>query len=107
VTFQVLLSGDAEGDIEDIYDFVTRQDGAARADDLLTDLETACDSLADFPERGNVPKELSPLGMTEFREIHVKPYRILYRIFAGRVIVYGVFDGRRDMQSLLQRRLLR
>jgi toxin ParE1/3/4 len=32
---------------------------------------------------------------------------VIYPIFGARVIVYCVLDGRRDMQSLLQRRLTR
>ena len=63
--------------------------------------------LPNFPERGNAPKELQPLGIAEFRGVHYKPYRVIYRIFGTRVVVYCVLDGRRDMQSLLQRRLTR
>ena len=45
--------------------------------------------------------------MTEFRELHFKPYRLIYRIMDKQVIVYCVVDGRRDMQSFLLRRLIR
>jgi toxin ParE1/3/4 len=41
----------------------------------------------------------------EYREIFFKPYRIIYRIVAERVYVTVIADGRRDMQTLLQRRL--
>jgi toxin ParE1/3/4 len=50
---------------------------------------------------------LRGLGITEYREVHHDPYRIIYRVFERRVVVYCVLDGRRDMQSLLQMRLLR
>lgn len=60
-----------------------------------------------MPERGNIPKELERLGIKEFRELHYKPYRVIYRIRARQVVVYCVLDGRRDMQTLLQQRLLR
>ena len=105
--FKVLLSADAERDIEDIYRYVARHDAVEKADGLLVALEETCHSLSELPERGNTPKELQPLGMTEFREIRYKPYRVIYRIIGRRVVVYCVLDGRRDMQSLLQRRLMR
>ena len=105
--FEVLLSEDAERDIEDIHRYVTRHDTVEKADRLLAALEEACFALSEFPKRGNVPKELAPLGVTEFREVHHKPYRVIYRIVARKVIVYCVVDGRRDMQSLLHRRLIR
>jgi toxin ParE1/3/4 len=42
----------------------------------------------------------------EYREISFKPYRIIYRVMAENVYVLVIADGRRDMQALLQRRLL-
>ena len=35
-----------------------------------------------------------------------QPYRVIYRVVGERVYVYLIADGRRDMQGLLQRRLL-
>jgi len=107
MNFAVLLSEQAERDIEDIYRYIAAHDDVKKADRVLAALEKSCRALADFPERGNAPKELDPLGITEFREVHYKPYRVIYRIFGARVVVYCVLDGRRDMQSLLQRRLTR
>ncbi|MDE0103485.1 MAG: type II toxin-antitoxin system RelE/ParE family toxin [Bryobacterales bacterium] len=46
------------------------------------------------------------IGIREYREVFVKPYRIIYRVTAETVYVLLIADGRRDMQSLLLRRLL-
>src|SRR4051812_19720188 len=105
--FEVLLSEEAERDIEDIHRYIAQQDGVAKADYVLVNLERVCAKIARFPLRGNIPKELQPVGIAEYREVHYKPYRIIYRIIARTVIVYCILDGRRDMQTLLQRRLLR
>lgn len=105
--FEVLLSEDAERDLEDIYRYVARRDTIDKANRLLVALEETCLGLSEFPERGNVPRELEPLGMTEFREVHYKPYRAIYRIVGRKVVVYCVLDGRRDMQTLLRQRLIR
>ena len=64
-------------------------------------------SLSEFPERGVYPKELLALGIRGYREIFLKPYRILCRVVKNGVHVLLIVDGRRDMQSLLQRRLLK
>ena len=50
--------------------------------------------------------ELLDIGIREYREIFFKPYRIIYRVMGDKVYVLVVADGRRDMQALLQRRLL-
>ncbi len=105
--FDVTLTVEAERDIEDIYRYIAENDGVTNAERVLAGLEGACRGLAQFPARGNFPKELLPLGIREYREAHYKPYRIIYRIIGQNVVVYCVLDGRRDMQSLLQHRLVR
>lgn len=107
MAFEVLLADEAEKDIEDIWRYVAERESIGKADRLLNAIEGACAGLSVYPARGNVPKELAAVGMREFLEAHCGPYRIVYRLFGRRVIVYCVVDGRRDMQSLLQRRLLR
>ena len=63
-------------------------------------------SLTELPERGVYPRELISLGIRDYREIFFKPYRIIYRILNKTVYAYLIVDGRRDMQTLLQNRLL-
>lgn len=78
-----------------------------RADYVLEQIEKTFLSLSEHPQRGNYPKELLDLGIREYREIFFKPYRIIYRVMGNNVYVLLIADGRRDMQTLLQRRLLR
>ena len=63
-------------------------------------------ALERFPERGRHPAELLTLGIREYRETFFKPYRIIYYVDGKRVYVALIADGRRDMQALLERRLL-
>jgi toxin ParE1/3/4 len=105
--FEILFAPAARDDIVNIRAYVAAQDGQNRADWVNGELERVCSSLVDMPERGNVPEELERAGSRSYREHHYKPYRIIYRIFESRVIVFGVFDGRRDMQTLLRQRLMR
>jgi len=66
----------------------------------------AANHLAAFPDRGSHPKELQALGIREYRQTFSKPHRLIYRVIGRQVFIYVIADGRRDMQSLLQRRLL-
>lgn len=106
VQFRVLLTGGAERDLEALYDYVVRSDGPTKAHHLLDRLMETVESLTRFPERGSYPKELVALGIREYRQVLFKPYRVIYRIVDHQVIIYLIVDGRRDMQSLLARRLL-
>ncbi len=73
---------------------------------MLTRIEKIFGSLFESTERGTYPKELLALGIRDYREIFFKPYRVIYRIIGNKVHVLLIVDGRRDMQTLLQRRLL-
>ena len=104
--FAVLLTNDAARDLEDLYDYIAVHDAPRKADYVLEQIEKAFSKLSEFPERGTYPKELLALGIREYREIFFKPYRIIYRVMNKNVYVLLIVDDRRDMQSLLQRRLL-
>ena len=104
--FKVLLTEDAERDLEDIYVYVAEFDCRQKADYVLDRLLEVTDSLATSPERGLVPRELAALGIQEYRQVFFKPYRVIYRQLDQQVVVYVIADGRRDMQSLLSRRML-
>jgi len=59
------------------------------------------------PQRGHIPPELARIAVTTYREVHFKPYRVIYEVVGDEVFVHCVIDGRRDMQLLLERRLVR
>lgn len=105
--FEVLLTADAERDLVDLYDCIADFDSREIADRVLDRLPAAAQSLSAFQDRGSQPKELRSPDVTEFRQVFFKPYRMIYRVIDTRVVIYLIADGRRDMQELLSRRLLR
>ena len=103
---EVRMTADAVRDLEEIVDWIARHDGPGRAQHVLERIQKACDALKRFPERGSHPAELVALGIREYRETFFKPYRIVYHVDHARVFVSLIADARRDMRSLLARRLL-
>jgi toxin ParE1/3/4 len=126
MSYKVLLTHSAERDLEAIYDYIAENDTQASANYVLDKLMEVAESLAAFdettshlanpakyagqaigyPERDSYPKELLALGIREYRQAHFKPYRLIYRVSGKQVIIYIIADGRRDMQTLLTRRML-
>lgn len=104
--FEVLLTEGAEQDLEAIHDYISEFDCVANANYVLDELMDVVESLSKFPERGSYPKELVGLGIKEYRQTFFKPYRVIYRVTGNQVLIYLIADGRRDMQSVLARRLL-
>ena len=105
-TFEVLLTDGAEQDLEAIHDYISEFDGIANANDVLDELMEVVEGLSRFPERGGYSKELVSLGIKEYRQTFFKPYPVIDRVTGSQVIIYLIADGRRDMQSVLARRLL-
>ena len=104
--YVVYLTDDALKDVEEIIDYIAEYDALEKATHVLHQLEKTFDSLRKSPDRGSIPRELLALGMHDYREVFFKPYRVIYKVLNEGVYVYLVVDGRRDLQALLQRRLL-
>jgi toxin ParE1/3/4 len=103
---EVLLTQGAEQDLEAIHDYLSEFDSVANARHVLDRLLEVVEGLAQFPERGSYPRELMALGIRAYRQTAFKPYRVIHRVLGGKVVIHLIVDGRRDMQSVLARRLL-
>lgn len=104
--FDVQLTDHAAADLAEIVAFVRERDGDLRAATLLTRFEHVVSDLSRFPSKGVVPRELAELGTHEFRQVHFKPWRVVYRIEERVVFVMLIVDGRRNLGAILARRLL-
>jgi len=105
--YHVRLTDEVEFDLVDLFEYIARKDSIENAYYVLEKLDTLILSLDQQPERGHYPPELDRRGVKDYREVHSKPYRVIYEIIGNHVVILGCFDGRRDMQLLLERRLLR
>ena len=105
MNYKVFIISNAEEDILDIYNYVLKNDSEEKAEYLLNKIEETCLSLEKFPNRGHVPPELERVGVYNYKEIHFKPYRIIYEVTELIVYIHCVLDGRRSLQALLENRL--
>ncbi len=105
--FKVNVIKSAEEDLLEIYEYIYFNDCEENADKIYSKLVKKITSLQEFPNRGHIPPELKLLGIEDFLEIYCKPFRIIYQIIEKVVFVHSVLDGRRDMQKLLEERLMR
>ncbi|MEM7246645.1 MAG: type II toxin-antitoxin system RelE/ParE family toxin [Acidobacteriota bacterium] len=104
--YQVVWSDAAAADLEAIGVSIAL-DSPAAAFDVLTKLEKRAASLKTSPQRGRRIPELEFFAVQAWRELVMRPYRLMYEISGDSVRVLGVFDGRRDLQDVLLERALR
>ncbi len=106
IRLSVRLTAGAQQDVRNLNRYLRDRYGAAASGQFRDRLVEAMERLRDYPHRGTVPRELEVVGVTDYRQISSGVNRIIYRVMGDEVIVFIVVDGRRDLQSLLERRLL-
>jgi toxin ParE1/3/4 len=106
VRFAVTLTDNALQDLFDLGLYIAEHDSPARAEAVLDRIEEAWNALRTSPDRGPIVPELLELNNRRYREVFFKPYRIIYQVVDDRVIVELIADGRRNMRTLLQQRLV-
>jgi addiction module RelE/StbE family toxin len=104
-TYRVEWTEVARRDLEEIVDHVSK-DRPVAALRLLDLIEEKASSLSSLPLRGRLPPELGRFEVRHYRELVIPPYRLIYRLLGDSVFILGVFDGRRNLEDLLLKRLL-
>jgi toxin ParE1/3/4 len=105
MAYNVRFTKAAHEDLREIHAYISANDSLQNADYVAREIVRAALTLRDFPMRGAHPADLLRMGNRSYRQILFKPYRILYRIRAHTVFIAVIADGRRDLASLLARRL--
>lgn len=104
--YKVTLTDSAKADLIAISEHISKTDSLDKADQLLGNVRKQFESLSQHTHRGVVPTDLASIGI-KFHEIFYKPYRIIYEVIDLTIYIYLIADGRRDMKTLLENRVLR
>jgi len=102
---EIFWASVAEQDLLRIVRYIAEEDAGA-ALKILNRIKVATARLDRSPKRGRVVPELLKHGISRYREIVIKPWRVIYRIEAEKVYVLSVIDGRRNVEDVLLERLL-
>jgi toxin ParE1/3/4 len=97
----------AVDDLLSIVGHVTGRDGHTAAEQLAEGITGEVSSLTTMPLRCRVVPELEAEGIDGYRELIVGPYRVMFAVRDGDVLILTVLDGRRDFAELLVARALR
>lgn len=102
---QVVWATAAENDLKEIIGFISVEspDNALK---ILQKIEEKASSLYTLPERGRVVPELQDQGISQYRELIIPPWRLIYRIAEHEIYVLSVIDSRRNVEDVLLKRLI-
>lgn len=93
-------------DLIEIVEFVRKGQPAAARRLALEFLRSAA-RLSKSPRAGRIVPELQAQGISDYRELLLPPYRVLYAARTYSIDILAVMDGRRDFELTLFQRLLR
>jgi toxin ParE1/3/4 len=104
--FKVRWALPAKLDLTEIAEFIA-EDSPETARKIAKKIQGRISKLETAPERCRVVPELANQGITQYREMIISPWRILYRIDGKAVHVVLVVDGRRNLEDVLFKRIMR
>lgn len=103
--YEVKWSNVAEKDLMGIIEYIA-DDNPANALRIFKPIKEKASSLYSFPERGRIIPELREQGISQYRELIIPPWRMIYRISEKTVRVLSVLDSRQNIEDILLKRLI-
>jgi plasmid stabilization system protein ParE len=104
--YEVIWTNNAEFDLESIIEYI-KLDSINIAKNIFFEIKEECQKLYYFPERKRIVPELQQIGITKYRELIYKRWRIIFKIKKDKVFILLVVDSSRNIEDILFQRLLK
>ncbi|MGZ5052132.1 MAG: type II toxin-antitoxin system RelE/ParE family toxin [Methylobacter sp.] len=104
---KVVILESAEHDLKELRNYIVKNLSAETWQQSYDKIKTAIRSLKTFPDAGSLPGEFERLNLTQYRQVISGMNRIIYEVRQDTLYIHIIADTRRDLKSLLIRRLLR
>ena len=104
--YRVIWTETATRDLEGIVAYIA-EDSKQQAKKVLKQIRGKTATLRSSPSRRRIVPELLDFDLRSWRELILSTWRIIYLVESNAVFVDSVIDGRRDVEEVLMRRLLR
>ncbi|MFO8163775.1 MAG: type II toxin-antitoxin system RelE/ParE family toxin [Desulfatiglandales bacterium] len=101
--YEVIWANAAENDLLKILEYIA-QSIPGNALKVLKKIKKQVSELYHSPERCRIVPELYEHGITQYREMIIKPWRIMYRVHNSSVYVLSVLDSRQNIEDILLKR---
>jgi toxin ParE1/3/4 len=103
--YEVRWSETSEKDLVAIIEYIA-DDSPSQAYEVFKEVKRKASTLRSLPDRGRIVPELQEQGITQYRELIIPPWRLIYRISEKKVYALSVLDSRRNIEDILLKRLI-
>jgi toxin ParE1/3/4 len=105
--YKIVWAPAAVNDLDDTLEYIAQRDCVDAAIAVYQKVIGQIESLTTHPQRCRIPHELNKIGVSEYRELVVRPYGVFFRVQNRNIAIVAILDRRRDMEELLLQRLIR
>ena len=107
MNMKVVILESAEHDLKELRGYIIKNFSFETWQNIYAKLKEGIRNLKAFPQAGSVADELEKLNLSQYRQVLSGMNRIIYEVRQDTIYIHIIVDARRDMTSLLTRRLLR
>lgn len=102
---EIIWTNVAENDLKNIIEYISI-DSPQTALKILSKIKQKASDLYLFPERGRIVPELQEQGISQYRELVITPWRLIYKIVERKIFVLAMIDSRQNVEDILLNRLI-
>lgn len=107
MTVNVVILGSAESDLRDLRSYIIKNFGKDNWQISYRKIKASILQIRSHPESGRMPDELASLNLVQFRQVVSGMNRIIYELRNDTAYIHIICDTRKDLRSLLLKRILR
>lgn len=107
MSFKVVILESAEQDLKELRAYIVKNFSADTWRTSYAKIKETIRNLQNFPQAGSIPEEIEKLNLTQYRQVLSGINRIIYEVRQDVIYIHIIADTRRDMTTLLNKRLIR
>ncbi len=107
MSLKVVILESAEHDLKELKSYIVKNFSVKTWQNTYEKIKKTIRNLQSFPDAGSIPEEIEKLNLSQYRQVLSVKNRIIYEIRQNTIYIHIIVDARRDLKSLLARRLLR
>ena len=107
MSLKIIILESAEHDLKELRNYIVKNFSLKTWQNTYDKIKEVIRKLKTIPYAGSIPEEIEKLNLSQYRQVISGTNRIIYEVRQDTLYIHIIVDGRRDLTSLLTRRLLR
>jgi toxin ParE1/3/4 len=107
MSMKIVVLESAEHDLKELRSYIVKNLSLKTWQNTYNKIREIIRNLKTFPYAGSIPEEIEKLNLSQYRQVLSGMNRIIYEVRQDTLYIHIIVDARRDLKSLLTRRLLR